>query len=448
MDVQNAIGNSSENQEDFTPQIEQNLDELKFSCSHSLESSQINSEAVDHPERLNTHDQPSKTHKRDSVESEGLRSDEQSDGEATRRATKTDDSRDLYLIHEVYSSRSCKQFGGLELGQRIARYEKHLKRSKKTMQVLEQIGQKERSMKLAHCGSYQVWREWCESGKIQIRECKFCQQTRLCDWCAYADCQRQVRGYLPKVTHLMKTQDLVPVMVTLTVKNGNDLKERTDHLFSSLTKQHHRIKNYWRGDGNSIELGKCAGGLWCVEITHSQEKGWHPHAHGLIMRPADHAFKFDPRKISEQWHQITGDSYIIDVRMSEAGKHYLDCKSKGIEPDYDTVFKDLCEMIKYPLKPGGLTPAARVHAWQTLQRKQLRRPFGCLYGVDIPDMVDTNQEEGSFFEDYMQREGGTLVKKASCFGTVVDGKEQKSPWVRVEDLDLSDIDIDDEESEI
>ena len=58
-------------------------------------------------------------------------------------------------------------------------------------------------------------------------------------------------------------------------------------------------------------------------------------------------------KLSREWHEITGDSYIVDVRPIS-------------QEDPASGF---VEVFKYAVKFSDQEPADTVHAWETLKGK-------------------------------------------------------------------------------
>jgi hypothetical protein len=96
------------------------------------------------------------------------------------------------------------------------------------------------------------------------------------------------------------------------------------------------------------------GGLYVIEIKLG-EAGWNIHLHALIDAPY-----LDQRTISNAWHQITGDSYIVDIRRAfsaRAGLRYI---------------------LKYMLKPPVLNGRESVYD-HALKGTRLVQPFGVFY---------------------------------------------------------------------
>ena len=108
------------------------------------------------------------------------------------------------------------------------------------------------------------------------------------------------------------------------------------------------------------------GAVWSYEIKRGKGSGlWHPHLHMIALAEVAP----DARRLSSEWHQITGDSYIVDVRPISQ----------------DDPASGFVEVFKYAVKFSDQPPADTVHAWETLMRKRLLGSAGCFRGVDIPD---------------------------------------------------------------
>lgn len=89
--------------------------------------------------------------------------------------------------------------------------------------------------------------------------------------------------------------------VTLTLKHYDaPLAVQLDRLVSSfrLLRNHPQI------------APSLVGGAWFIEVKLSKDRArWHPHLHVIV----EGAF-IDARTLSRSWYQVTGDSYITDIR--------------------------------------------------------------------------------------------------------------------------------------
>ena len=238
---------------------------------------------------------------------------------------------------------------------------------------------------LGDCGNYAVFRDYFTIGQTRLARFCTCKKHLICPLCAIRRGAKALRVYLARVTALMAADALLrPYMVTLTVKNGPDLEERFRHLSGNLRAYHKRRK----GQRQKGEVLKAKSAVWSYEFTN-KGKGWHPHVHAvwLCYTPPD------PFKLSEEWHQLTGDSYIVDVRPIDMA---------------DPV-GGFCEVFKYALKFSDLPDLERLTAYRTLKGKRLQDSFGDLRGLDVePSDQDELLEELPYIERlyYFQRGAG------------------------------------------
>jgi hypothetical protein len=165
-------------------------------------------------------------------------------------------------------------------------------------------------------------------------------------------------------------------MLTLTVKNGDDLGERFKHLKKSLkTMLEWRRKTLSGKAGYHSEFAKIAGLVGSIEITKDgaldgSASGWHPHAHIMVL----HSERFDYVALQAEWLKITGDSHVLNVAKA---KHPKDPA------------QDFLEVFKYALKFSDLTPEQNLEAYEVMRGKNLLFSAGLFRGVDVPeDLTD------------------------------------------------------------
>ena len=109
------------------------------------------------------------------------------------------------------------------------------------------------------------------------------------------------------LTQNLKSQvkDMQPLFITLTLRHSSTpLKEQMDRLYRSFLVL--RRRPFW--------LAAIKGGAAFFEVKISERDGlWHPHLHIL----ADG--RFIPKlELSIQWHSVTGDSSIVDIKRPRA----------------------------------------------------------------------------------------------------------------------------------
>ena len=152
-------------------------------------------------------------------------------------------------------------------------------------------------------------------------------------------------------------------LVTLTVKDGSDLGERFKHLHKS---QRELWKRKARGRGSVLDGVSAA--VWSYEVKRGEGSGvWHPHLHMIALSES----MPDQGRLSSEWHNITGDSFIVDVRPIS-------------QEDPASGF---IEVFKYAVKFSEQSPADTVHAWVTLASKRLIGSSGAFIGVVVPESL-------------------------------------------------------------
>ena len=234
---------------------------------------------------------------------------------------------------------------------------------------------------LGGCGNYLVFNQYYTVGKVRLAKASFCKNHLLCQLCAIRRGAKQVQSYMDRCDVIeSKNKNLKPYLLTLTVKNGEDLPERYDHLRKSVTKMLQRRRDYLSKGTGISELAKAHGGVFSYEMT-KKESGYHPHVHMVIYLdktdsidfPIDtRPHKFTPDEwatltpvqkklekekwkkwgvlasqsgLSKEWFKITGDSKIVDLR-----------------PISQDRASGLVEVFKYALKFSDLDPEENVIA--------------------------------------------------------------------------------------
>jgi hypothetical protein len=168
---------------------------------------------------------------------------------------------------------------------------------------------------------------------------------------------------------MRQNRKLKPVLITLTVKNGEDLQERFDHLTGSFRTLLSRYRDFKKKGRGFNQFCKIDGGFYTTEYTFNKTTNqWHPHIHIFALIND----WIDQEELAETWHEITLDSYIVDVRRVKRSK------DKG----YSEAVAEVC---KYALKFSDLSLENTWDAFLTLKGKRLTGSFGSMHGVKIPE---------------------------------------------------------------
>lgn len=312
---------------------------------------------------------------------------------------------------------------------------------------------------LGGCGNYLVFHQYSNQA-IRLGKASFCKKHFLCQLCAIRRGCKQVESYVKKLDCLLLDNPILkPFLLTLTVKNGESLKERYEHLSSSMKRLMQKRRDYLK-KGTPSEFGKSLGGVYSYEFTKSKH-GWHPHVHMVVLLGPDELIDFPfaskPPKISAEdwkslspaqkaieknkriswgnsakgsglsgeWKKITGDSGIVDIRP--------------IEGDVALGF---VEVFKYALKFSELSSKDNIDAYFELMNSSGSMPrftgsFGLLWGVKVPDsLLDETLDDLPYLElFYKYGKGGyslATAKQKPSKNDQLSGIEKYSPAVKSE----------------
>ena len=93
-------------------------------------------------------------------------------------------------------------------------------------------------------------------------------------FCAALRASKAMQKYLERIDQvLQENRKLKPVLITLTVKNGSDLAERSEHLMKSFRTLLERRRDYEKKKGRGFnEFCKVQGAMYSYENTPSTRK--------------------------------------------------------------------------------------------------------------------------------------------------------------------------------
>jgi len=240
---------------------------------------------------------------------------------------------------------------------------------------------------LDNCGQYLIFRNYLQSQRSRLIGACSCKNHLLCAFCASRRGVKHSMAYREKVNELVSQSGgrLALVFLTFTVNNGENLFDRFTHLRRSmqvLLKK--RNFEYVGHRGVKTEMSKLQGGVFAYEFKRGANLNlWHPHIHMLALLPVNQ--KIDVQALKNEWHDITGDSKVINIEYCRNDEPYL-------------------EVFAYALKFSEMTHSDRWFAFQNLKGERLISSFGSLRGVVIPEsdndeMLPTTEQ----FEDVLYR---------------------------------------------
>ena len=276
------------------------------------------------------------------------------------------------------------------IGARLGRYGTAKARNHAMAGYLLQQADKRLSERLYRCAGYLNFREWlAHDNRVTLHRGHFCQVPLLCPVCAIRRGAKMLRRYVERADYISRTHDLW--MVTLTVKNGEDLHERFTHLKHSLQ----RLRT--RGRDGYGAFSAAAGALWSTEFTKS-DKGWHPHVHMVWALPfGEEPIRWgEGSQLASDWKAVTGDSYIVHAVRIKAGEN-------------KQLVNAFCEVLKYALKFSTLSLADNLAAYRSLKGKRLLSSCGIWWGLELPEdaKLEDDPLDGPYIE-HLYRYAGTV----------------------------------------
>ena len=222
--------------------------------------------------------------------------------------------------------------------------------------------------------------------------------------------------------------------VTFTVKNGEDLQERLEHLMQSYKRLLQKRRDSRKSNPQSDTCYKVIeGGFASYEVTYNKETGeYHPHIHSMILVPLGSIPTVEmeikgkkiqapaefQRRLSAEWREITGDSFIVDVR-----------RIAWDSVNTDEIMEALVECFKYALKVAIIEDDQRdldvlLACYDVLKGRRLQSSFGVLWGVKLEEQTsdDLLPEELEYID--------VLYQYAPSFGYQLADPKMLTPEFR------------------
>lgn len=284
------------------------------------------------------------------------------------------------LISETLASEEIR---GSDFKKRLERYSGAKARSLAMSEYIKSMQNSRYSKigcRLNECGSFLWFKNYFEKGEIRLHSASFCEKSTLCPFCAIRRAGKFVKAYMSKLESIRAIYpNLKPYMLTLTVKDGESLSERFLHLRSAIKAYMQKRRDYLARENSNrnrlhVELVKALGGVYSIEVKRGKNSNlWHPHVHFVIL--CDNENPIDVQKLSAEWREITGDSFIVDCRSFYSA-------------DPDCVIDGFLEIFKYALKFSDMSLQDNFHAYEILNRQRLVNNFGILRGVEVEENLN------------------------------------------------------------
>lgn len=278
--------------------------------------------------------------------------------------------------------------GACALPLKIARYSRARSLTSKHAIFARSAGFHKEATKLENCSEYLLFHHYYTVDQVRLFAARFCKKHLLCPMCAIRRGSKMLSAYLKRYEVVSASDPaLKPYLVTLTVKNGPDLAERFLHLRRSMRILSQARRDVFKGlrASDYSQFSKSEGGFHSIELTN-RGNGWHPHVHMIWLCRE----KPDQAVLSTEWHEVTGDSFVVDVRpLSDPVDGFL-------------------EVCKYALKFSDLSPDHLFEAYKILSGSRLVDSHGLMRGVCVPeDLRDTPLQGLPFVELFYRFLPGT-----------------------------------------
>ena len=287
---------------------------------------------------------------------------------------------------------------------------------------------------LRECGEYLIFRHYLESGVHKLIGGCSCKRHLLCPLCAIRRAARSIAAAKERLDAVVPTGPYEAFFATFTVKNGPDLQERLGHLMGSYKRllQRRRDARKDRPKGETC-YRVVEGGFASVEVTHNRGTGeFHPHIHSVILVPAGLLPTIEmeikgkrvitpadfQRQLAAEWRELTGDSFIVDVR-----------RIAWDSVNTDEIMVALVECFKYALKVAISETTDEelrilLQCYDVLKGRRLHSSFGVLWGVKLDDQTHDDLLPGDL--EYID----VLYKYSRQFGYQLMPPAALTPRVR------------------
>jgi len=141
--------------------------------------------------------------------------------------------------------------------------------------------------KLNTCADWLRFRHYLEHEETRLTSANFCRYFLLCQSCAIRRGALLLQKHHKNIEHIIFSNPrLKAYMLTLTIANGEDLKERFLHLSKSFKLLQKKRRNYLLNSERYTftEFAKIKGAVFSYEIPKTKDgNAWNPHIHMLIL---------------------------------------------------------------------------------------------------------------------------------------------------------------------
>jgi hypothetical protein len=256
---------------------------------------------------------------------------------------------------------------------------------------LERVGVEDASRLKQCCSAFRVLT--CGTHTLRSYPTFRCKKP-FCPDCAAERATRLGNQTDAKIREVMKTTKGRLCFLTLTMKNAATLDGGLVRLKKSFAnfKRKKVFKKHIKGYFGAFEY-----------TFNPKTNDFHIHLHLIVLRG-----KFwNQSDISDTWREVTGDSFIVDIR------------------EIKDIHKGVKEVCKYPMKPADLMAMPDDKFLEVVKMKKGTRMFtsgGCFYNVKLDDDDDDADNIFSQFADLTEGDACPFCKE-ELFDVFVDRQQ-------------------------
>jgi hypothetical protein len=247
--------------------------------------------------------------------------------------------------------------------------------------------------RITDCGNWLLFRDYYTVDKIKLASSNFCQKHLVCSLCAIRRSSKMMAAYLQKYQSIRaEVPSVAAYLATLTVRNSHNLQEVFEHLLTSLRTLNRRRNR----DNQPSIMHSVVGGVYAIELTHDETTGWHPHVHCIwLTKDPEMQDQGATYRLRAEWEQITGDSFMCDIRPIVA--------EHDLPDDIDPHAGGFAEVFKYAMKPSQLGADRMLESLPVLMGRRLIGSFGWLRGVLEPESLADDLDAFEFlpYEEFL-----------------------------------------------
>lgn len=212
------------------------------------------------------------------------------------------------------------------------------------------LANKHRSHRIRECCNQVAFREYLESGDVQLVSANFCKYDRICIACATKRAMRMIKKFSQGIEeHKLYSKKWYYVVLTISHTKEDSLTDLMDRLMlykERLARAYRNSKRPWHKTKSFFN--QFDGMVISIEIAHKGWSGRHPHIN--ILACSDNTIPIEskysrwltnPDLLQERKTMTDGTSYIHNIRHIEVRKDHFTRSGIGEVFKYSIKFSDL-----------------------------------------------------------------------------------------------------------